>query len=135
MRENLRPERATFDYDRLSDTLMVYFEGSRPAVSDPVGDHLYLRLDVETEDIVGFQMEDFLLCVVRDHPVFLEIAELAGVPADEIAAMRDSIPSAVRKGAALDAVFGQLADLSSSPEELAREQNHWTPLVLAFASQ
>ncbi len=39
-RESLTASRVSFDYDELSDTLMVYLDGSRPAVSDPVGDYL-----------------------------------------------------------------------------------------------
>ncbi len=129
-RESLNASRASFDYDELNDTLMVYLDGSRPAISDPVGAYLYLRLNVETDEVVGFQIEDFLLCVVHEHPVFLEIAELAGVPADEVAAIRRTIPREVRQGAALDALFGQLAALSSPAEELERERIAWSPPVL-----
>lgn len=123
-----------FSYDYPSDTLMVYLHGSRPAFSDPVGEHLYLRIVPTTEEVVGFQIEHFLLCVVREHPMFLEIAELAGVPADELAEIRRTIPREVRQQAALDALFGQLAALSSSPEELAREKISWSPPVLTAST-
>jgi hypothetical protein len=112
--------------------LIVSIDGSRPAVTDPVGDHLSLRLDLETDEVVGFQIEEFLLRVVREHPIFLEIAELAGVPADEVAAIRRTLTREVRQRAALDAVFGQLAALSSPREELERERIYWSPPMLTI---
>lgn len=122
--------RATFDYDPRSDILIVSIHGSRPPVTDPVGEHLSLKLDLETDEVVGFQIEGFLLRVVRKHPMFLEVAELAGVPSHEVAAIRRSIAPEVRQRAALDAVLGQLAALSSPREELERERIYWSPPVL-----
>ena len=127
---DLDPRQVDVSYDYPSDTLMVYFFGSRAAFSDPVGDHLYLRIDPVTEDVVGVQSEHFLLCVVRKHPMFLELAALAGVPEEELTTIRRSLPQEIRQAAALDTVFAQLAALSYSREELAHERIDWSPPVL-----
>ena len=111
--EDVDPLNVLLRFDRVSDTLHVHLFGkAQPAVSVDVGPHLYLRIDVETEEMVGFQIDHFLYRVVKDHPAFLEAAELAGVPADEVAAIRQALPREVRQRAAVDAVFAQLAALS-----------------------
>ena len=107
------PSRVRFSYDRPSDTLYVQLHGpTGSAVSVDAGPHLYLQTKLESQEVVGLQIEHYLLRVVREQPAFLEIAELAGVPAAEVAEIRNSLSLDVRRRAAVDTVFSQLPALS-----------------------
>lgn len=89
-----------FEYDRTSDTLMAYHEGKeflRAAVSVPASDFEYFRVDAHTEEIVGFQIEDFLLHAVHVNPLYLALAEMAGFDADELAAVRAAVEERQRR--------------------------------------
>ncbi len=73
-------------YDRETDTLMIYWsQPGRPAVSVPLGDHVFLRTDPETRETYGVQIEDFLSHVVYDNPELLIIAPLVGMKPREVA--------------------------------------------------
>ncbi len=103
-----------FNYDRRSDTLMVYFEGRpRPAISVVVDDHLSYRVDADTEEVVGFQIDDFLHEVVEQHPSFLTVAEAAGVDAATIAAIRERFSLEQYRLAAAESLVGHLAPLGA----------------------
>jgi hypothetical protein len=118
-REEVDPAGVAFDFDRVTDTLYVHLFGHpRPAVNVDTGPYLDLRVDVQTEEVVGFQIESFLRRVIREHPALLDVAELAGVPADEVAEIRRSLPHATRQRAAVGAVFDNLAALKYPPEEV-----------------
>lgn len=94
--EAMDPDRFVVTYDRLSDTMYVhFFDRSPPAVSFPLNtgesDYLYLRGDVETGQVVGFQIEDFLSYAVDRHPGLvdlLDMAELRGITPAEVAEVR-----------------------------------------------
>lgn len=83
-------------YDRWSDTLFVEFYGEgRPAVSVPTAlgdrDFFYLRVDPETEEIVGVQIEAFLGYAVRFDPTLwkgIPVAKLDGLTEIEAAELR-----------------------------------------------
>lgn len=81
-----------FTYDRPTDTLFVdLFADARPAASVPLErgdrDFLFLRVDPETGEIVGFQIEHFLSYAVIHHPELaraLDVASLIDVEPDDV---------------------------------------------------
>ncbi len=82
-----------FAYDRLSDTLLVTFgDGApRPGVSIPLSDFEYLRVDAETEAIIGVQIEDFLDYAVYENGSYLDFAEFAGIEDKVLARIRRAV--------------------------------------------
>lgn len=89
---SLSPERVRFSYDRPTDTLFVDFMGEAvAAASMPLDrgdrDFLFLRVDPETEEVVGLQIEHFLSYAVVQHPELLAAlatAALIGITREEI---------------------------------------------------
>ena len=70
-----------FDFDPTSDTLHVYLHGTPvPAISIVVDDHLSLRISIETSELVGYQIDDFLRDAVRQVPAYRVIARLLNLP-------------------------------------------------------
>ncbi len=112
----LDPQQITVTYDSVSDTLMLHFYGpGRPAISveaqsiNPNADeHMYLRVDVETQQVIGVQVEAFLRAVVRRDPSQLELLEFAGMHPTEVQKLREQIAPETRKQAAVGTFFGQL---------------------------
>lgn len=107
--EDLDSARVAFNYDRESDTLMIHLYGEpQPAISVAgSGDYLYWRVDPESHEVVGLQYEYFLSHLVYERPEFLAFADLAGVPAEEIEAIRSKINPAQRKRAAVEYLLVQ----------------------------
>jgi hypothetical protein len=81
-----------FTYDRPTDTLFVDFYGdARPAASVALErgnrDYLFLRVDPETDAVVGLQIEHFLSYAVMQHPelaLALDVASLVDVGRDDV---------------------------------------------------
>ncbi|MGH2616748.1 MAG: hypothetical protein ACRDJC_16055 [Thermomicrobiales bacterium] len=102
-----------FTYDGPTDTLFVDFFGeTRPAASVPLDrgdrDYLYMRVDPETDAIVGLQIEHFRSYAIGQHPDLaeaLDIAQLVGIDRR----VRDRILSS-RSGRATGSVPGKLID-------------------------
>ena len=94
-----RSEQLRFTYDWPSDTLFVdCFGEGRPAVSDPLdlGDrnYFYRRVDVQTNEVVGLQIEHFLSSAVLQHPALVDAlaeAELVGIAPEEAARVRQRV--------------------------------------------
>jgi hypothetical protein len=119
----LDPNRAVVSYDRASDTLMIHLFGrGRAAVSVPVptdGDRdlVFWRVDPETEEIVGFQIEDFLRFYVPSESSALDWlhprhgAELRGLTAAEIEPLRERHGRGGRPLATREALLGDLIAL------------------------
>src|SRR5215208_934167 len=92
-RDRLDMARVVWSYRRDSDTLMVHIYGrGRPALSVPIDlgerDLFFLRVDPKTDEVVGFQIEDFLAHVIPRHPELvaaLTFAELDGIAPAEVA--------------------------------------------------
>lgn len=97
---SLHPDRVRFTYDRPTDTLFTdLFGEARPAASDPVElgdrDFVFLRLDVETGDVVGLQIEGFLSYAVDQHPELVDAlpeAEVVGLEPEEATRLRQHLP-------------------------------------------
>ncbi len=85
-----------FHFDRLSDTLVVFFRdvSPRPTVNIPTSDYEYLRVDAETEEVVGIMVEDFTGYAVYQNWMYLQYAALAGLGHEEIAALRERVEAA-----------------------------------------
>ncbi len=88
----LPADQVRFTYDRPTDTLFVDFYGqAHSAASVPLDrgdrDYLYVRVDPETDAVVGLQIEHFLSYAVAQHPEIvgaLNIATLVGVDRDDL---------------------------------------------------
>jgi hypothetical protein len=92
--ESLDPAKLVCTYDAVSDTFLFHLYGpGRPGVSIPTSDFEYLRLDPTTEEVIGFQVEDFLARAVYADPTYLDLAELANIDPEQIAAIRRTIES------------------------------------------
>jgi len=111
----------TLAYDGVSDTLFIDFYGpGRPAVNVEVerGDHDYLfqRVDVETEEIVGIQIEDFLAYAVHLDPILLDaldIVELNGIDPNQIRAIKRQHPFSQDRQPTAASFLGLLAKLTA----------------------
>lgn len=57
-------------YDDSSDTLNIHFGPPRAAVSFDVGDHVWLRSDPATGDVVGIEVEDFREAFLAENAEF-----------------------------------------------------------------
>ena len=73
-----------FTYDRSPDTLFVDVHGEAlPAASIPLDrgdrDYLYLRIDPETDAVVGIQIEHFLSSAAHRHPELVGALELVNL--------------------------------------------------------
>lgn len=89
---SLPMEQIRYAYDRPSDTLFVDFYGeARSAASVPLDlgdrDYFFVRVDVESQEVVGLQIESFLTYAIRLHPELLNalrFATLEGIGQDEL---------------------------------------------------
>jgi hypothetical protein len=111
------PRRVLIDYDRESDTFSVHLFGrEHPAKVLHTSGAIDLRLDPRTHVIVGYQIEGFLTAAVLRHPQLLELAELGGIPREEIEAIRRRIDPGLRTRdavAALDLLVSRDVALSA----------------------
>ena len=114
----LDPSGVVIAHDRPSDTLTVHFYGrGRPAVSVPSPrdvdrDFLYMRFDPETDQLVGFEIKDFLDLYVSDHPetlYLLKTAELRGITRKEVEAVEQGIAPEKWRAAAIGSFVGEFA--------------------------
>jgi len=109
--DDLDPARLDVRYDRASDILLVHFgDRGRYGAADYVGEPDYLAVlrDAESDEVVGVQVEDFLVRAVVDDPTrldLLEAAVLRGISPKEIAALRATVDAGQRKRAAVAALL------------------------------
>ena len=92
---DIRVEQMVFRYDRDADILIIHFFGIKPGVMLDVDDHILLRIDPESHLVVGLQIEAYLLAAVFKQPRLLDFAAAAGIPEDEINAIRSQIEPGV----------------------------------------
>jgi hypothetical protein len=75
------PAQILLNYDREADRMAVVFDGAeRSSVVDPVdgdaGNYLSLRLDAQTEDVLGVELESVTLAL-HEHPGWRDIVVAA----------------------------------------------------------
>lgn len=84
---------------------MVYFQQPAPAIDIPIDtpnrDYVYLRVDEESETVVGISVETFKLWVTSIHPRWTPLADPAASPDDRRAAA-----ALVADAAGLFALYG-----------------------------
>lgn len=108
------PARLVLSYNDAADTLYVhFFERGQPAVSVDVNEFLYLRVDEITHRVVGLQIEGYLIYVVRKHPEWLSLADLAGIPQPLIDEARATIDPGQRRRSAVLPILKELNLLAS----------------------
>lgn len=79
---------ARMSYDRNSDTLFMRFPGGhRPTFNMRAKGCVDLLVDLNTNEVVGLEIQTFLLRAVREYPPLinaLDAAELRGITPDEV---------------------------------------------------
>ena len=85
---------------------MVYFDRPTPAVSVPIEtpdrDFVYLRVDKDSESVVGIQVESFRTWVTGHYPNWAPLAD----PNAAEAARRDAVEAMIAEAAGLFARHG-----------------------------
>ncbi len=117
----LRRGQFRFMYDAPSDTMFVpFYDPIAPAASVPVDqgemDYVFLRVNVETQEVVGFQVEHFLSYAVGQMPDLisaLELADLHGITSEEVAEIKRRVQPEGHERADAAAVLGELARLAA----------------------
>jgi hypothetical protein len=76
----LREELFRFIYDAPSDTMFIpFYDRTGSAASVPVDqgemDYVFLRVNVETQEVIGFQVEHFLSYAVGQMPELINALE------------------------------------------------------------
>lgn len=109
-RGEIDAEQASFNYDALSDMMIVHFHRPpRPGVAvQKVGD-LFYRVDPETQAVVGFQIEYFLNRAILEHPGLLSVAQVANIDARILTEIRERIAPERRERAKRESALGELA--------------------------
>jgi hypothetical protein len=101
-------ERALVAYDFGSDEFLILFDrGTRPGVSRLIGSGWMLRVDRETGEPIGLQIEHLLSRTAVEHPQLmslLDIADLTGITVEELARIRRGVMEAHRAQAMREAV-------------------------------
>ncbi len=107
-RDLIDPAAVVIRYDALTDTLFVHLFGTdRRATILELDNHRSLRIDMQTHEVVGLQLECFMEILVPRNPQFLSVAELAGVDEATIAAARLRISPDRGKQSIVDSIFGE----------------------------
>jgi hypothetical protein len=79
-------------YDYGSDEFLILFDrGTRPGLSRLLGNGWMMRVDRETDEPIGLQIEHFLSRTAVEHPQLLsllDIADLTGISVEELARVR-----------------------------------------------
>jgi hypothetical protein len=110
LRSGFDPARVRFDYNEFSDTLYIYaFSGDQPLISVPLNEgELSLLVDPDSEEVQGFQIDDFLTFAVVERPQLLEVAELAGIDMLKVEEARARIGADRRRAATISTTFMEL---------------------------
>lgn len=111
----------TFTYDAASDTMFVDFYGpGRPAVSVEIerGDHDYVfqRVDLETQEVIGLQIEDFLAYAVYQDPYMLDaldFAELVGITPQLVELVKRNFSATQDHASSAESFMGELAKMTA----------------------
>lgn len=112
--DEIDPARLVITYNDAADTLYVhFFERGQPATSIDVDECLYLRVDRTTQRVVGLQIEGYLIRAVREHPEWLSLADLAGIPQAVIDDARAAIGDGQRRRSAVLPILKELDLLAS----------------------
>ena len=94
------------DYYQGADELMLYFKRPVPAIDIPIDtpdrDYVYLRVDEETEEVVGVSVETFKLWATSVHPHWAPLADPAASPEQR----RDAATALIAEAAGLFALHG-----------------------------
>jgi hypothetical protein len=109
--------RVVVAYDFGSDEFLLLFEGgTRPGVSRVLGGGWMMRVDRETGEPIGLQIEHFLSRAATEHPqllALLDIAELTGTTVEKLAQERRRVVEAQREKALRDAIAAVPATLAA----------------------
>jgi hypothetical protein len=106
--DDIRSGQMVFRYDRDADILSVHFFGIKPGVMLDIDDHVLLRIDPVSHEVVGLQIEAYLLAAVFKQPRLLDLAQAAGIPDDEINSIRSRMEPEVVAQATIRSLLDDL---------------------------
>ncbi len=113
----LNPADVVVAYDRPSDTLVVHFYGrGRAGINVPSPreldrDFVYLRFDPDSDQVIGFEIEDCLALFASQRPEvwsLVEVAELRGITPEEITRLRAGVTVEERRRDAVGYFVGSM---------------------------
>ncbi len=110
LRQEYDASNVRLDYNELIDTLYIYvIPGQDPLVSVPQEDGLTaLMVNPVTEEVHGFQIDDYLHRAVSKSPHLLELAPLAGIDQEAVDSAREQISVQRRREATISASLSEL---------------------------
>lgn len=109
MGHGFNPEDIRLVYNEVADELVVFLPPNvEHSVALDTSDNVYLLLDPESEDVVGFQFDNFLSEVVLARPQLLTLASLAGIDPLAIERARERIGDERARRAAIESVLRDL---------------------------
>jgi hypothetical protein len=86
--EEINPAQVVVSFDRRSDTLLIHLFGRDcGSISVHMANYLYVMVDPDTEESLGFHIEGFVGQAVKDVPVAIELldyGELRGITPAEV---------------------------------------------------
>ncbi len=87
------PERTSLDFDPVADSLLITWDRTRPAENVYVDiegrDYVSLRLALDTQEVVGIEVEALQPLALRRHPSWQRLVDIAGVNAFKQAEVDD----------------------------------------------
>ena len=66
--DSFDPRRFVLDYDKDTDIMYVRHAQPRPGTNIDISEEVWLRIEPETGEILGFEIDDFELVFLKRHP-------------------------------------------------------------------
>jgi hypothetical protein len=103
-------------YNEPADELVVFlFPGVECTVAFDVDDVMYLLIDSVSQEVVGFQFDDFMNQAVLERPQLLALALLAGIDERQVEQARARIGEERSRKAAVQSALRELLAASWVP--------------------
>jgi hypothetical protein len=128
-----RPLEPKISYDRDSDELVAFFYGPLPHVADYFTDEAAFLVDPDTDELLGFQIDDFLSVVAPMRPLLYKVllaAHLRGITPEEVQGLQERAESPywTKRAAALRDAYLRRAQTHRERASAARSQQLPSPI-------
>ena len=111
---DLDAEQIVVRYNDERDSLYIFFSNPpAAAISVDLNEYRYLRVDDQTQRVVGVQIEGYLTSAVERDPRWLVWGELADIPYDKLDDAKQRIGVNRRRESALLTTFEDLVSLTT----------------------
>ena len=109
--ESIKRENVVTRYNELTDTLIIHFfgPGRRATLLESESD-VSLRIDMQTHEIVGLQLERFMGVLVPKTPQWLAVAELLGIDDAKINEARDKVAPERARQVVFESILEEFKD-------------------------